>query len=172
MTPSIRQFMIISIVGFTILLFSLIHFHLRLSEDYLQVHMDTHNNNLAIVLRNPLVAEGLTEMLEQHVESLDDALLRQLNSILAHELQWVPVIKVKIYSRSAKVIFSTRAEEIGQSAELNEAVQNGLSGQSTSSLVERDHLNEFDNIVETRSIRQQYIPIMDKSDDRVLGVFE
>jgi len=51
MSPSLRQFMLVSVVGMTLLLASLLFFHIELSRDYLQDHLSAHNRNLAIVLR-------------------------------------------------------------------------------------------------------------------------
>ena len=134
--------------------------------------MDTHSQNLAIVLRNALVAEGLGDALKQNKDTLTDSLRSELKAVLEHELKWIPVVKAKIYSRNSIVIFSTKESEIGDDAGHNQAVKNGLNGDPTSSMVERDHMNEFDKTIETRPIHQQYIPIPDQDSGDILAVFE
>ena len=172
MTPSLRQFMSISIVGMTILLLSLLYFHLELSRDYLEVHLDTHNKNLAIVLRNSLLVEGLEKELINNQDKLSESLRRRITATLEQELRWVPVFKVKVYSKDSMVIYSTKQDEIGDSAKLNEAVQGALSGKAISGLVHRNELNEFDNLVEGLSLHQQYIPIENQQNGEILGAFE
>jgi PAS domain S-box-containing protein len=164
--------MIASIIGFTALLFSLFYFHEELNQEYLEVHLDTHSRNLAIVLRNSVVAEGLVDVLKQNNDRLSDALRGKLKEVLEQELKWIPVVKAKIYSRNAVVIFSTRESEIGDDAGHNQAVKNGLNGSSTSSIVQRDRMNEFDKTIETRPLHQQYIPIPDQEGEDILAVFE
>lgn len=172
MSPSLRQFMITSIVGMTVLLVSLLYFHVELSKGYLKVHLDTQNKNLAIVLRNSLLADGLETALLKRKQEFTVVESGQISKTLDKELRWVPVVKVKIYSKDAMVLFSTKQDEIGLSAKNNKAVLSSLSGSSMSGLVHRNHVNDFDNLVETLSLHQQYIPIKNQQTKEVLGVFE
>ena len=57
----LRQFTVISLIGMTLVIFSLVFTHFELSENYLREHLDSHNKNLAIVLRNSLLADGLDD---------------------------------------------------------------------------------------------------------------
>lgn len=172
MTSPIRQFMTISIVGMTILILSLLYFHVDLGRDYLEVHLGTHNKNLAIVLRNSLLAEGLEDVLVEGRDELPESILQSITVTLERELRWVHVVKVKVYSKNAVVIFSTMQEEIGESAESNKGVLSSLNGEAVSSMVDRDDMNEFDNRIETKSIHQQYIPIENHLNGDIIGVFE
>jgi PAS domain S-box-containing protein len=172
MSPSLRQFMIISIVGMTVLLMSLLYFHVDLSKGYLEAHLDTHNKNLAIVLRNSLLSEGLANVLTHEKDKLSEESLNHITTILDQELRWVPVVKVKIYNRDAAVLYSSKAEEIGQSAQHNSAVASSLVGTAVSDVVYRDLLNKMDNVVESRPLHQQYIPVSNHQNGEILGVFE
>ncbi|MDH3764125.1 MAG: hypothetical protein OEU50_24350, partial [Gammaproteobacteria bacterium] len=89
----LRQFMIVSVIGMTIALLSLLYFHNDLSQGYLRAHLDSHNKNLAIVLRNSLLAEGLEDALIQSGRALPDNMIDKIESILDQELRWVPVVK-------------------------------------------------------------------------------
>jgi PAS domain S-box-containing protein len=172
MSALFRQFMIISVVGMTLTLLSLMYFHVRLSDDYLSSHLDSHNKNLSIVLRNSLLAVGLEDALIEHGSKLPDAVRVQIDSALQRELKWLPVLKVKIYSGDSIVLYSTAGDEIGDDAKHNEGVRSALAGTPISSQVEPDHLNEFDMVVEIDDLHQQYVPILSRTTDEVIGVFE
>ena len=58
MTSLLRQFMIISIVGMTLTLLTLIYFHVELSKESLRENIASHNKNLSVILRNSLLADG------------------------------------------------------------------------------------------------------------------
>lgn len=47
-----------------------------------------------------------------------------------------------------------------------------LSGTAVSDVVYRDLLNKLDNIIESRPLHQQYIPVSNQQNGEVLGVFE
>ncbi len=159
MLSPFRQFTIISLIGMTLVLLSLVYAHLELSREYLREHLDSHNRNLAVVLRNSLLARGLESELAAGGRGLSPEMIEIIQSILQRELQWVPVIKVKVYGRDYTVLFSTRLEEIGNSAVHNKGVRSALAGEPISGRVPPDHFNEFDHIIEAEDIHQQYVPI-------------
>jgi PAS domain S-box-containing protein len=164
--------MIVSVIGMTIALLSLLYFHNDLSQGYLRAHLDSHNKNLAIVLRNSLLAEGLEGALVESGSALSDSMRAKIDSILQQELRWVPVVKIKIYSRDSIVLYSSSSHEIGDDASENSGVQIALSGTPVSGQVHPNHLNEFDNVVEVRDLHQQYIPIKSRETGDIIGVFE
>jgi PAS domain S-box-containing protein len=172
MTSLLRQFMIISIVGMTLTLLTLIYFHVELSKEYLREHLDSHNKNLSVILRNSLLADGLEDALVGGGNILSPTMHAMVTSTLEQELGWVPVIKVKIYARDSTVLFSTRTGEIGTSAKDNEGVQQSLAGVAVSGRVHPNDLNEFDNIIEINNLHQQYIPIKARQSGEIIGVFE
>ncbi len=172
MTSTLRQFMIISIVGMTLALLALVYFHLDLSKVYLREHLDSHNRNLSIVLRNSLLATGLEKALVDGGPLLPDDAIAMIEATLEQELRWVPIVKVKIYSRDAIVLFSTNEREIGADASHNQGVQSALRGVPLSGQVHPNHMNEFDLIIELDNLHQQYIPIRAPGSDEVIGVFE
>ena len=164
--------MVISVIGMTIVLLSLLYFHIELSREYLNIHLENQNKNLAIVLRNSLLAQGLEKILIEKKPRLSDREMQQISATLQRELLWVPVVKVKVYSTDRMVLYSTKPEEIGQSAKNNKGVIAALDGQAVSNLVYRNHINEFDQHIESLSLHQQYIPIKNHSTGEILGAFE
>jgi PAS domain S-box-containing protein len=172
MSSPLRQFMIVSIIGMTVTLLALLYFHNELSQQYLREHLDSHNKNLSIVLRNSLLAEGLEKELVESRGALSDSMLAKIDLVLEQELRWVPVVKVKIYSRDFIVLYSTNIQEIGADAKQNKGVQTALAGTPLSGRVHPNHLNEFDNIFEVEDLHQQYVPIKSPKTGDVIGVFE
>jgi len=114
MTSPLRQFQIISLIGVTVTLLSLLYFHVQLTEDYLREFLDSYNRNLSTVLRNSLLASGLEQELVDGDKELSAPIIEKISSILDQALRWVPVVKVKIYSGDGIVLFSSKAEEIGE----------------------------------------------------------
>jgi len=172
MSSPLRQFMIVSVVGMTVTLLALLYFHNELSQEYLREHLDSHNKNLSIVLRNSLLAEGLEEELVESSSALSDSLRANIEYNLEQQLRWVPVVKVKIYSQDSVVLYSTNSHEIGADAKQNQGVQSALAGTPVSGQVHPNHLNEFDNVIEVLDLHQQYIPIKSREAGDVIGVFE
>ena len=168
----LRQFMIVSVIGMTVTLLSLLYFHHELSQGYLSAHLDSHNKNLAIVLRNSLLSGGVEEALIESGSALSNTMRAKIDAILEQELRWVPVVKIKIYSRDLRVLYSTNSHEIGADASDNAGVQTALAGTPVSGQVHPNHLNEFDNVIEVRDLHQQYIPIKSRASGDVIGVFE
>ena len=172
MSPSLRHFMFVSVVGMTLLLSALLYFHLDLSQGYMKEHLSTHSNNLAIVLRNSLLASGLGEELQGSPQSIPEDIRTRFDATLKEELRWVPVVKVKIYGRDKGVLYSTEPSEVGLSASRNEGVASALSGTSVSDLVQRDEVNRLDGAVVQFDLHQQYIPIKNHNNGKTDGVFE
>jgi PAS domain S-box-containing protein len=172
MFPSLRQFMSTSIIGMTLLLLAALYFHSSLNQDYLQHHLDTHNNTLATVLLNTLMAEGLEAELVGGAEKLSTAMHANISSTLERQLNRSPVLKVKIYSLDSMVLFSSKSSEIGDNAKLNIGVSSALGGVSLSSMADPHERNEFDNAIELHHIDQQYIPITSQQAGDIIGVFE
>jgi len=172
MLPSFRNFMSISIIGMTLLLLAAVYFHNWLNQDYLGYHLDTHNNTLAIVLRNAVMQDGLEAELVGGAERLSAAMHAKISSTLESQLRWVPVLKVKIYSLDAMVLFSSKDSEIGENAKENVGVHSALGGVPLSGMVEPHELNEFDHVIELQDLHQQYIPITSQQTGDIIGVFE
>ena len=172
MTSPLRQFMIISIVGMTLTILSLLYFHIELSQHYLEEHMDSHNQSLGVIMRNTLLKNGLEQALVAGSEKLPPSTIARFTSVLEDGLYWLPVVKVKIYSRDSIVLFSSKSSEIGENAQQNKGVQQALTGRTVSGLVHANDRNEFDNVVEFKNLHQHYLPIESSKAGKIIGVFE
>ena len=172
MTSPLRQFLIISIVGVTLTVTAFLYLHVQLTEGYVDRHLDSHNKNLAVVLRNSILQTGLEQELVDNAEALSADTLSRIRERLERELRWIPVLKVKVYSRSGRVLFSSKADEIGDDASDNAGYQSAMAGIPASGKVEPDHYNEFDQVIEIQDVHQQYVPIQPMDSDQPIGVFE
>ena len=164
--------MIISIVGMTLTILSLLYFHIGLSDHYFEEHLDSHNQSLAIALRNTLLQNDLEEALIDGSENMSASMITKFASVLEDGLRWLPVVKVKIYSRDSIVLFSSKSSEIGDNAQQNNAVQQALTGIAVSGRVHPNDRNEFDNVIEFEDLHQHYIPIESSKSGKIIGVFE
>ena len=164
--------MLVSIVGMTVLLGTLLYFHLDLSRNYLKEHLSTHNRILAVVLRNSVLNDHLVVALRDDPDALPADLRNRLDMQLRKELRWVPIVKVKIYGADSTVLYSTKKEEIGSNASGNFGVLHALHGEPLSDLVRRNQRNELDGSIDEIDLHQQYIPIEDLASGRIAGVFE
>ena len=172
MKSLLYQFMIISVVGMTLTLVSLLYFHVDLSQHYYSEHLDTHNKSLATVMSNTLLKNGLEQGLLTDTEKFSASTVTRLESILESALRWLPVVKVKIYNRDSIVLYSSKNSEIGDNAQQNEGVQQALTGKPVAGEIHPNDLNEFDNIIETEGMHQHYVPIESPKSGEVIGVFE
>lgn len=168
----LRQFMVFSIVSVTVILAAMVYFHIDLRREYLKDHLSAHNRNLAVLLRNSLLAEGLEDALRSAPDSLSDEMQGRIQRSLKEELRWLPVVKVKVFGPDSRILFSTLDSEIGRMAVTNPGVASALAGNPVSDLVKRNHPNDFDGTLDRIDLHQQYIPIRDSANDRILGVFE
>ncbi|MDC1287873.1 PAS domain-containing protein [Gammaproteobacteria bacterium] len=172
MTAPLRLFLLISIVSVTLTVTSLAYLHVRLTEGYINIHLDSHNKNLAVVLRNSILQTGLEQELLADRETLTSTTLASISAKLERELRWIPVIKIKIYGRDGRVLFSTKTSEIGEDASDNKGYLSAMDGIPASGKLDPDDLNEFDKVVEIQNLHQQYVPILSAKGDGPIGAFE
>ncbi len=108
------------------------------------------------------------------VDSLrDPAALAAMHEEVVAQMQNTPVVKVKIYDRDGKTIFSTEATQIGEEKIGDEGVVSALAGKVASELTYRDTYSSFENTIEHADLLSSYIPIRTKGlNGSVVGVFE
>lgn len=173
MSPRLKQFMVISLIGLVVVLTALVHFYRQLNQYNLEEHFNTNSRVIATVLRNSLVDDGLMELLGRPGQGQQTpALLARIDAVLRQQLRWVPVVKVKIYDRDAMTVYSSDAAQIGENAGANPGVRSALAGSPLSDIVFRDRFNTFDGVVANRNLHHQYIPLRHPETDAVEGAFE
>jgi signal transduction histidine kinase len=83
------------------------------------------------------------------------------------------VVKIKIYDRKGRTVFSTEAEQIGEIKSGNAGFQAARSGDVISEITHRDTFSAFEGVIENRDLISSYIPIRrSPGGGRVEAVFE
>ena len=82
------------------------------------------------------------------------------------------VVRLKIYDKTGKVVYSTKSSQIGEGQEDNGGFKAALAGKPKTVLVYRDTFNIFDKEQEDENLVQTYVPIKLSTTGEVKGVFE
>lgn len=98
--------------------------------------------------------------------------LEQLDARIRQFLKAFDIVKIKVYTRDRRIIYSTDREIIGERDLGNRRLSNALSGRNDAKLVRKDRVQDLANeskldvdVVET------YVPIYDDAGE-VIGCFE
>lgn len=133
--------------------------------------------NTIIEREGILTAEFLRLTAKEHY-SLDDFTTEGLSGnsvqfkIFLKELRSIPeIVRIKIYNKEGRIIWSDEKNLIGQIFKDNRQVEQALQGETVTSLgapYKREHLYEqtYDKIMEV------YVPIFSKGSREVIGVIE
>jgi len=95
-----------------------------------------------------------------------DALEVELNAVLRD----TGVVRIKVYSHTGTVVFSTKRSQIGYDQSDNSAFAVALDGKISSKLIYHDTFNYFDQETEEDNLIQTYVPV--GKGGAALGVFE
>jgi signal transduction histidine kinase len=90
---------------------------------------------------------------------------------LAEYLHDLNVVKVKIYDRSGRTVFSTEEAQIGEDKSNNGGFRSAMRGDVATELTFRNKFSAFDQVIENRNVLSSYIPIVER-DGHIGSVFE
>ncbi len=82
------------------------------------------------------------------------------------------LVRIKIYDRMGRVIYSTKKSQIGNIQKDNRGFISAIGGKPATKLIYRDTLNFFDNETEDANLAQSYVPIETSRLLPPIGVFE
>ncbi len=82
------------------------------------------------------------------------------------------VVRMKLYDRDGRVVYSSKESQIGEGQEDNDGFRKALAGSSATVLIYRDTFNFFDKEDEDSNLVQTYVPIRLMTTGEVKGVFE
>jgi len=82
------------------------------------------------------------------------------------------VARIKILDSRGIVVFSSRADQIGNNENDNPRYEKAIVGQVSSSLIYRDRFNPFDETTGDENLIQTYLPIREDDEKPIRGVFE
>ena len=93
------------------------------------------------------------------------------NSAVIEFMRGTTILKLKIYAKSGKTVYSSELNQIGEDKSTNQGFQLALAGTPASELTHRNQFSAFDQIVENRDLLSSYIPMRDTA-GAVTAVFE
>ena len=97
------------------------------------------------------------------------AMLRQS---VVEALRNTPVVKLKLYERSGRTIFSTDPTQIGKDYRDNPGFISSLKGRPLSELTHRERFSAFDREIEDRDVLSSYVALRAGKDAPAEGVLE
>jgi len=169
------RFALTALAGTLIVAFALALSYRQIATENLTEMRAEHNAELARSLSNAL--EGDLEALLSYASGVGadrlpySPLVVQIASVLDERLEDLAVRRVNVFAPDGLVVFSTSTDRIGGSAAGNPGIVAALSGRVSTSIIRRDRLNEFDQVVEQDDLIQSYLPL--RSDGgRIIGVLE
>lgn len=113
----------------------------------------------------------------RRADALDNTALRAAPEIdalrrdLIANTRGSSILKVKIYSRAGRTIFSTEPDELGDDQSNNPGVLRALDGGVKSDLKHRDTLNAFENVIYDRDVLETYVALRSR-DGRIEAIIE
>jgi signal transduction histidine kinase len=139
------------------------------------IHLGEQTNiSLAQTALNSL-QDSLLEYLDYYRDSRQSAanpqtlaLRRELDKVM----QGKAVVRIKLLDPRGIVVFSTKADQIGDNENSNPGYEAAIAGQVSSHLIYRDGFNPFDRTTGDENLIQTYLPIRRGVDGPVQGVFE
>jgi len=137
------------------------------------------------IAQHETLARTLMAALQRHIdpvlelsegfspEALRDAPpVHELRRYLVDPLVGMKIVRIKIYDRNGRTVFSTEASQIGEDAGRNEAWLAAMMGDVTAEMVHKNSFNVSDGVIENRDLLETYVPVRDRNDGHILGVFE
>ena len=106
-------------------------------------------------------------------ETLRDAPeVRELRRYLVDPLVGMKIVRIKIYDRNGRTVFSTEASQVGEDSGRNEGWLAAMMGEVTAEMVHKNSFNVSDGVIEHRDLLETYVPVHDLNDGHIVGVFE
>lgn len=104
--------------------------------------------------------------------SVDHAHLEQLHAAVLKHTRGLSLVKVKIYDRQGKTIYSSDPRQIGENKSSNLGFKSALAGRPASEITHRDRFSAFEGVIEDRDLISSYIPLNRAPESDVYAVFE
>jgi diguanylate cyclase (GGDEF)-like protein/PAS domain S-box-containing protein len=174
--PLLRYFSVTSMVAILATSFLLAGLHHLAERDQLLDLGEGNHAALAQTFANALLPSY--RVLAETTRSLDDAGLRahplvgDMRPRVIGAMQNTRVVKVKIYDRDGRTVFSTDPAQIGKNYATNAGFQSALHGKPLSELTHRDRFSAFDREIVDRDVLSSYVALRSAPEAPIEGVLE
>ncbi|MEA5468316.1 sensor histidine kinase [Spirulina sp. 06S082] len=173
----IRYFSIASLTAFSIVIVVLGEFYRQQSIKILIEKGEENNVALAKSFSNTIWSEfsdfvdSTTDLSNEELKSHPETeLLRQK---ILNQMEGLPVVKVKVFSLSGRIIFSTEPKQIGDYKEDYSGFIAARSGQLQTKLGHRETFSAFAERIQDRQLLSSYVPIQrGRNSAEIEGVLE
>ena len=173
----LRNFSVVSLGGFALAVGLLSVIYRRQAVSDLISSTEESNITLTKVFANNIWPE-YGPFLSNTQGLSDDALTndprtRQLNEVMANQLEDSLVAKVKVFDLQGRTVFSTDTTQIGDDKSESSGFLSAMSGQVISQLGHRDTFKAVQGDLSNRHLLSSYIPIQRGTTDKeIVGAFE
>ncbi len=168
----LRYFSLASLVTFLLAAVVLAGFYRQVATQGIVQLGKQSNEALAQTVFNSVRApllEYLTEASGAAHGSLP--LTARLDRAIQNMMNGTTVVRVTIFNQQGRVLFSTKAEQIGREEQLNEGFAAAIRGNVHSRLIYHDRFT-LEPVTEDDNLIQTYLPVRRTPTTAVLGVFE
>jgi signal transduction histidine kinase len=173
----LKYFSLTSLSAFIVAIFFLGYFYRQQSLDDLISLGEKQNVTVTKAFSNSLWSEFKTVLEES--EQLNQEKLRAhpqieiLDRAAKLQMEGLPIVKLKIFNKQGKVVFSTDKKQIGLSSKESKNFQAAMSGEIVTRLVSRGSYGEVTENLKKRQLLSSYIPIQHQGlGSEIEGVFE
>ena len=173
----LRYFSLTSLASIVIVSVLLAVFYRQMAMSDIFASGERHNVALTRVLANSIWPQ-FGAFLTNPGPLSDDALRHhadtaRLRAALAQAVDGLSVLKIKIYDRNGRTVFSSEAKQIGEDKSKNAGYLAARGGVAASEITHRDKFSAFEGVIENRDLISSYIPVRPAGPDGpVVGVFE
>jgi diguanylate cyclase (GGDEF)-like protein len=98
--------------------------------------------------------------------------IRYLENDLRLLTRGLGVVKVKVYDRSGRTVFSTDRRQIGEDKSANPGFRRALGGAPASEITHRDRFDAWEGVISDRDIIATYVPVRVTDEAPVEAVLE
>lgn len=142
------------------------------------IDLGEQNNVLLSQAALNAIRDELIHFLQQvdeptaHAAKPEPAIPPDIEKHLLASMDHTSVVRIKIYDKRGRVVYSTKASQVGDRHDHNPGFLAAMKGGVKSKLIYRDTFNVFDQEGEEDNLIQTYLPVTETPWGPVFGVFE
>ncbi|MFE4105434.1 hybrid sensor histidine kinase/response regulator [Almyronema epifaneia] len=173
----LRYFSLTSLLAFLLTVIALNSFTRRSAIQRLVQFSEEKNIALAQSFANtawPLYSNFLTntgQLSQSQLQQADE--IQQIRQVLLQQTEGLSVVKIKIFDRQGRTVFSTDESQIGEVRSNSVGVRRALTGEAVTLFDHKEQFAAIQGNISNRQLVSSYIPIRPEGlNSPVVGVFE